>query len=326
MKKIKKLIFTFIIAVAVIAVQILNISAFAVTGDLKAGQVTTTSTALNVRMNASESSSIISKLAKGSMVTLVSKSNGWWKVEYATGQYGYCSDKYIRAIDESYVAIVNVSSGNLNVRSGPGVSYAIQSKLAKGSTIVVLSKSQDWSKILYGGTQIGYVSNAYLYVPISINYKPITLSVPRYSQTDSRWAKTLVGNSGQTIGQIGCTTTCLAMTESYITSSVIYPNQMTQKLSYTPGGALYWPSTYITSTSADYLSIIYAQLQKGIPVIIGAKNSYGGAHWVVVTGFVGGATLKASGFTVNDPGTNSRTNLQHLFNDFPFFHRIAYYS
>jgi len=70
----------------------------------------------------------------------------------------------------------------------------------------------------------------------------------------------------------------------------------------------------------------YAQLQKGVPVIIGAKNSSGGAHWVVVTGYVGGSTLKASDFTVNDPGTASRTNLQHLFNEYPNFHRIAYYS
>lgn len=324
MDSIKRLVFTFIIAV--IAVPIFAMSSFALTNDSKSGQVVTASTALNVRANASTTSSVISKLQKGSTVTLISKSNGWWKVEYLAGQYGYCSGDYIQEIKESYVATVNVSSGNLNVRSGPSTSYSIQSKLAKGAGVVVLSKSGDWSKVLYNGTQIGYVSNMYLATSNSVSYKPVSLNVTRYSQTDSRWSNALIGNSGQTIGRIGCTTTCLAMTESYRTGTAIFPNQMAQRLSYSASGSLYWPSTYTTSTSAGYLGTIYAQLQKGVPVIIGAKNSSGGAHWVVVTGYTGGSTLSASGFTVNDPGTASRTNLQHLFNEYPNFHRIAYYS
>lgn len=324
MKSIKRIVFTFIIAVT--AVSIFSFSSFALTNDSKAGQVVTASTALNVRASASTSSSIVSKLQKGSMITLISKSNGWWKVEYSTGKYGYCSGEYIQEIKESYVATVNVSSGNLNIRSGPGTSHSIQSKLAKGTGIVVLSKSGDWSKIVYDGTKTGYVSNLYLLTNSSTSYKPVSLSVPRYSQTDSRWSNTLVGSSGQTIGRIGCTTTCLAMTESYRTGTTIYPNQMAQRLSYSSSGSLYWPSTYITSTSAGYLNTIYTQLQRGVPVIIGAKNSSGGAHWVVVTGYIGGSILKASDFTVNDPGTTSRTNLQHLFNEYPNFHRIAYYS
>jgi len=324
MKELKRLVFTFI--VAAIAISMFSMNAFAATSGSKAGQVATYSSALNVRSNASSSSTIVTKLPKDSLVTLVSKSGDWWKVEYAAGQYGYCSSTYIRELVGSYTAFVNVSSSNLNVRSGASTAYAIQSKLAKGTGVVVLSTSNGWSKILYDGTKLGYVSNAYLYVPSNTTYKAISLNVSRYAQLDSRWANVTLGTSGQTIGQIGCTTTCLAMTESYRTGTAIYPNQMAQRLSYTSGGALYWPSDYITSTSTDYLKTIYAQLERGIPVIIGAKNAYGGAHWVVVTGYTGGNTLTASGFTINDPGTTSRTNLQHLFNSYPNFHRIAYYS
>ncbi|NCC86247.1 MAG: hypothetical protein EOM05_00040 [Clostridia bacterium] len=323
MMKIKRSICTFI--VAAIAISMLSANAFAASSDSKAGQVATSSTALNVRNSASASSTIVAKLPKDSFVTLVLKTGSWWKVEYAEGKYGYCSSAYIREIEESYMASVNVSSGNLNVRGGASTAYAIQSKLVKGTGVVVLSSQNGWSKVLYDGTQVGYVSSAYLYVKSSTSYKAISLNVPTYRQMDSRWANVMIGTSGQTIGQIGCTTTCLSMTESYRLGTAVYPNQMEQRLSYTSGGALYWPSNYATSTSTDYLKIIYAQLEKGIPVIIGSKNVYGGAHWVVITGYTGGETLTASGFTINDPGTASRTNLQHLFNSYPNFHRIAYY-
>lgn len=323
MIKLKRLVFTFI--VAAFAISMFSVNAFAAPSGSKAGQVATSSTALNVRSSASSSSPIVTKLLKNSFVTIVSKTESWWKVEYAAGKYGYCSSVYIREIEESYMALVNVSSGNLNVRGGASTAYAIQSKLVNGTGVVVLSSQNGWSKILYNGTQVGYVSSSYLYVKSSVSYKAISLNVPTYRQLDSRWANVTIGTSGQTIGQIGCTTTCLSMTESYRLGTTIYPNQMVQRLSYTSGGALYWPSNYVTSTSTDYLKTIYAQLEKGNPVIIGSKNVYGGAHWVVVTGYTGGETLTASGFTINDPGTASRTNLQHLFNSYPNFHRIAYY-
>ena len=111
-----------------------------------AGTVTTASGALNVRSSASTSGKIVASLPRGSNVTLLSKSGSWWQVEYADGKYGYVHGDYMKSISGSFAAQVNTSSGNLNVRQGAGTSYAVQTSLPKGKTVVILSQSGGWSK------------------------------------------------------------------------------------------------------------------------------------------------------------------------------------
>ncbi len=55
-----------------------------------------------------------------------------------------------------------MSSGYLNVRWGPGSSYGVRSYLYNGKVVIVLSTNNGWSKILYNGSQVGYVSSTYL--------------------------------------------------------------------------------------------------------------------------------------------------------------------
>ncbi len=288
-----------------------------------AGIVATSSGRLNVRSAQSTSSSVVASLNKGSYVTLISQTGSWWYVEYADGRYGYCHADYIRTV-ESDPATVSTQSGNLNVRTGPGTSYAVADRLPKGESVVVLSQSNGWSHILYNGTKTGYVSTQYLNMN---QYTPISMSLPNFKQTDSRWANVIIGNSGKTIGRIGCTTTAIAMMESYRTGSVIYPDAMSKKLNYTSSGDLYWPSDYqVVTKSSGLLEGIYELLQEGKPVLFGAKQSSGRQHWVVITGYTGGDTLTASRFTVHDPGSYQRTNLQHLLNEYPVFYKYFFYK
>ena len=287
---------------------------------MKAGAVTTSGGRLNVRAGASTASATVATLPKGSYITLLSKSGSWWYVEYGKGQYGYCHENYITVVEGSAVT-VQTNSGNLNVRSGPGTSYARTASLAKGERVILLSSSGSWSRVLYHGTKTGYVSSGYL----SGGYSSVSLSVPDYKQTDSRWASAQVGQSGKTISQIGCATTAIAMMESYRTGEALYPDVMAQRLRYTVSGSVYWPSDYtVVTDSAGYLAGIYARLKEGKPVLFGAKNAYGKQHWVVITGFSGG-TLKASGFTIRDPGSQSRTNLQQFLDAYPVFYKYFFY-
>ena len=287
-----------------------------------AGIVATASSRLNVRSSPSTGAAVVASLGKGSYVTLISKSGSWWKVEYAKGKYGYCHGDYIISVSGT-AAAVKTQSGNLNVRSGPGTSYGRTGSLAKGEYVVVLSSSGSWSQVLYHGTKTGYVSSQYL----SSGYGAVALSVPNFKQTDSRWADVLVGQSGKTIAQIGCATTAVAMLESHRTGTTIYPDAMSRQLTYTASGSLYWPSHYVTVTDgSSYLSGIYNQLKQGRPVLFGAKNSAGKQHWVVVTGFTGGSALTASAFTVQDPGSNSRTTLQQFLDVYPIFYKYFYYT
>jgi len=285
-----------------------------------AGAVTTRSGSLNVRKSASSASAVLTTLPKGSYVTLLSKSGSWWYVEYGKNSYGYCHADYITQVAGTGTA-VRLSYGTLNVRSGPGTSYAAKDWLTNGEQVVVLSTSGAWSRILYHGTKTGYVSSKYL----SSGSTALSLSVPSFKQTDSRWANVKLGASGKTIAQIGCATTAIAMMESYRTGTTVYPDAMAHKLRYTSSGSVYWPSHYTASTSsADYLSRILALLQRGKPVLFGAKNSWGGQHWVVVTGFTGGS-VTASSFTIHDPGSHSRINLQQFLEAYPVFYKFLSY-
>lgn len=296
----------------------------AATASSQAGRVTLREGYLNVRASAATSSKVVSTLNNGSYITLISKTGSWWKVEYGKDRYGYCHADYITLVQSTPVT-VSTRSGSLNVRKGAGTSYSVSGGLYKGETVLRLSTANGWSKILYQGTKTGYASDSYLSGTASTGNTAVALSVPSFKQTDSRWANVTIGTSGKTIAQIGCATTAIAMMESYRTGTTIYPDAMSQKLRYTATGSVYWPTDYTAVTdSSTYLSKLYTYLQQGKPILLGAKNSYGGQHWVVVTGFTGGS-LVAENFTVNDPGSNTRTTLQQFFNAYSNFYKYFVY-
>lgn len=311
--------FAFILVLTILC-SYAGIGANATRSDSTAGEISVSSGNLYVRSSASASSAILTKLPGGSYVTLLSKSGGWWYVEYSKGQYGYCSAAYITQLSGTYAASV-ISS--LNVRSGPGTSYGIIGWLNTGDNAVVLSLSGAWKEVLFNGCSKGYVSSSYLNTDST--YAPISLSVPNFKQTDPKWSDISIGSSGGTVGTIGCSSVSLAMSESYRTGTTIYPTDMVNKLSYTSGGAVYWPSYYVAYSESDYLSKLYNLLKAGKPVLVGSKDSFGSQHWVVVKGFTGGPFLSATGFTINDPGSSMRITLEQYLNVYPIFYKIMYY-
>ena len=321
----KKFISILLTTIIVLSIFVMPINVHGATPTSQAGVVTLSSGRLNVRKSASTSGVILASLANGSYITLISKSGDWYYVEYADGKFGYCHKDYIK-LSSGKTAKVSTQSTSLNVRSGSGTGYYVKDSVKKGEIVIVLSESNGWSKILYDGVKTGYVSSQYLSVNSTDSFSKVSLSVPSFKQTDSRWANVIIGNSGKTIGKIGCATTAIAMLESYRTGTTIYPDAMSKKLSYSSTGNVYWPSHYIAVTnSTGYLQKIYQKLKEGKPVMLGAKKSNGSQHWVVITGYSGGETLTASGFTINDPGTKYRTNLQHLFNEYPIIYKYFHY-
>ena len=291
------------------------------TAKIKAGAVTTAGGSLNVRTQPTSASSAVTSLKKGSYVTLHSRSGDWWQVEYEKGRFGYCHANYITVVQGS-AASVNIHSGSLNVRSGPGTQYGRTASLYAGESVLLLRTDGGWSRILYHGTKTGYVSAHYL----SGYFSPVSLNVPNFKQNDARWADKSVGTSGKTFSQIGCATTAVAMMESARQGKTIYPDVMSQQLRYTPSGDLYWPSHYSVSTEpSGWLERLYQKLAQGKPVLLGMKNKYGSQHWVVVTGYTGGSDLTAKGFTIHDPGTYSRTNLGQFLSVYPTFYKFFTY-
>ena len=321
----KKFISTVLTILITFSLFIMPIKVHGATSTSQAGVVNISSGRLNVRSSASTSGTILTSLVNGSYVTLISKSGDWYYIEYDDDKFGYCHENYIK-LDSGKTAKVNTQSTALNVRSGAGVNHSVIDTISKGDIVIILSTSDTWSKILYDGVKTGYVSSKYLAINSNQTSLKVNLSVPSYKQTDSRWANVIIGNSGKTIGKIGCATTAIAMMESYRTGTTIYPDAMSKKLTYSSNGNVYWPSNYISVTnSSGYLQKIYQKLKEGKPVMIGAKKSNGSQHWVVITGYNGGENITTSGFIINDPGTKYRTNLQHLLNEYPIIYKYFYY-
>ncbi len=321
MKKILSLILCTVLLLSVSALPV-N-SADSINGS---AIVNTQSTALNVRSSPKSGSTIKAKLSKNSYVTLINKSGNYWYIRYNTNGYGYAHSDYLKIASQN-VKSVKTNSGRLRVRSSASANSTIKDYLSSGTEVSVLSTSGNFSRIVYNGNKTGYVSSGYLVKQHSFTnkYSKISLKVPDYKQYDSRWANVTLGNSGQSIQKIGCATTALAMTESYKTGTTIYPHNMAKKLSYTSGGAVYWPTSYtIITNSSGYLTTIYNSLKAGKPVIVGAKNSYGGQHYVVVTGVKETDTLTTSAFYINDPGSATRVTLNQFFASYPNFYKMLH--
>ena len=181
------------------------------------------------------------------------------------------------------------------------------------------------------GQQIeGYCSADYISL-MEYTGDAVQLDVVLYKQTDGRWGDINLGEPTHTMAEIGCTTTCFAMCESYLTGTEILPDQMASQLVYSGEGNLYWPEEYYQYYGTDYLVKIYQKLHQGIPVLIGSRRTSGSQHWVLVTGFDPGdkeidsaSDLTASDFSINDPGSG-RTSLDQFFRDLPRYIKIAYY-
>lgn len=320
----KKIISVALSAAIAALISVSSPSVYAVNADSMAGKISTGYGNLNVRNSASQNSNIVAVLKKDSYVTLISKSGSWWKVEYADGKFGYCHGDYITAVSDNTVSVAT-ESGNLNVRSGAGKSFSVIDSVKKGENLIILSSNGYWARVLYDGNEIGCVSTAYL-SENKPNYPAISLDVPDFKQTDKRWSAVKIGSSGKTIGKIGCVTTGIAMMESYRSGNTIYPDAMSKKLSYDASGNVYWPYDYnVNYWHEGYLRSIYSVLKEGKPVLIGAKNSYGSQHWVVITGYSGGSSLSAANFIINDPGSSTNTNLQQFFNSFPTLYKYFHY-
>ena len=160
----------------------------------------------------------------------------------------------------------------------------------------------------------------------------VTLNVPNYKQTDSRWSGVYIGS--KTIGQVGCLVTSLAMKYSYHTGTATYPNAMRNMCSFDDNSFIWASATalgytytgqYNSGITNSMMSLIYSQLKAGNPVIIGGSQG-SKQHWVIITGYTGTSTtsFNASDFLINDPNSTTRTTLAAFLNIRPNVLRLIY--
>lgn len=134
----------------------------------------------------------------------------------------------------------------------------------------------------------------------------IEIPCPYFTQKDSRWKSDLIGESGGSIGNYGCTVCAAAMALNSFSISCTpqtLNNELSANSGFTSGGLLIWESLRsfagesfgIAINDQPTHSYLDARLKEGTPVI--AKVLWQGTiwHWVLITG------KKADQYLVADP-------------------------
>lgn len=136
---------------------------------------------LNVRKGPGTKYGKLGSMKKGRSFTITGKakdSSGvwWYRLKY-DGKTGYVSSKYVKTSSSSSSssikvtkinkkAKVNISSGTLTVRKGPGTKYTSIGSLKKGKTFTATGQAKDasgtlWYRLTYN-KKTGYVSSKYV--------------------------------------------------------------------------------------------------------------------------------------------------------------------
>ncbi len=120
-------------------------------------------TLLNVRSGPGASYARIGQIRPGTAYAIVGQQGGWYAINF-NGRTGYVSGQFVKVAGSASAGEVSAGAGDtvqattlLNVRSGPGTSYARIGQISPGVAYPVVSKQSDWYAIKFNG-QTGYVA------------------------------------------------------------------------------------------------------------------------------------------------------------------------
>ncbi|MCX7921921.1 MAG: SH3 domain-containing protein [Clostridia bacterium] len=118
---------------------------------------------LNLRESPDTSSKVLTKLSKNTQVTIISDSNGWYKVSY-DGKTGWISGQYVtvKVVKEPEYGVI--TGDDVNVRDNPSTSSDVKAQLSEDTKVEILDETDGWCKVK-AGSVTGWVSRKY----VSIN-------------------------------------------------------------------------------------------------------------------------------------------------------------
>ena len=119
---------------------------------------------LFLRKEASVSSEALGYYRNGKTVTLLARQGDWYKVS-VDGKTGYMMAKYLKVTGELHSGSARVFNANggryVNFRSHASLSASVIGTVPVGTTVKVLEKTTDWTKVEVDG-KVGYISTWFL--------------------------------------------------------------------------------------------------------------------------------------------------------------------
>ncbi len=125
-----------------------------------ATQLEITADAVNVRSGPDTSYNKVATVKLGQTYPVLASKNGWYKIQVNNTLTGWVIDTYAKILSENDLPDhITISSGLVNIRSGPGTSYDKVGELKAGETLQVIGQSGDWYKVSLATGAAGYVAN-----------------------------------------------------------------------------------------------------------------------------------------------------------------------
>ena len=158
--KFSKRLFSAVLTLAIL-VSCISITAVAKT-DVKYGVAFVTGSGLRLRSKATTDSNTLDSASRGEVAVVLDKTGDWYKVIY-NQQEGYMHGDFLNVSEKENVelgyGVVNGSA--VNLRKGPGTSYATVAKAAKGDQAYIIGINTGWYKVIYG-ENVCYIRSDYM--------------------------------------------------------------------------------------------------------------------------------------------------------------------
>jgi len=125
-----------------------------------ATQLTVSNTYVNVRGGPDTNTAVIASVNKGEKYTALDQRGDWYKIKVGNTE-GWVAGWLVQAnkVSNTPASVVVVKSNSINVRGGPGTSYAVVGQTNPNAQLPVLARSGDWIKIKLPNGTIGWVAN-----------------------------------------------------------------------------------------------------------------------------------------------------------------------
>jgi hypothetical protein len=162
-------------------------------------------------------------------------------------------------------------------------------------------------------------------------FSKLVLPVPRFAQSDPRWAEEELGPASSTMGEEGCAVSCAAMVLAFYGQD-IDPGRLntflTDNSGYTPQGWLYWEKAadfhpgLVRHAYEDLPSyfLIDSNLEGGNPVIVRIHLTNGITHFVVIVGKAG------FDYLIQDPASGGLNGVYPLRQLAPEVEALRFYQ
>lgn len=111
----------------------------------------------NIRSGPGTQHPVISTMPVGQTLEETGKSGDWFKVRLADGREGFVLSSLVRLESAVPGNTIIVPNSTINIRSGPGTSYAIVGKAEAGAAMNVTASSGQWSKVRFDNKE-GFVA------------------------------------------------------------------------------------------------------------------------------------------------------------------------